>query len=66
MVEIRILLPSMKIERAKRARETAEGLGGGGGRAGLGGAVSSSQWGLGQCFDLTLISFKLEPYPTML
>ena len=63
MVEIRILLPSMKIERAKRARETAEGLGGGGGGWG---AVSSSQWGLGQCFDLTLISFKLEPYPTML
>ena len=31
MVEIRILLPSMKIERAKRARETAEGLGGAGG-----------------------------------
>ena len=28
MVEIRILLPSMKIERAKRAREPAEGLGG--------------------------------------
>ena len=65
MVEIRILLPSMKIERAKRARETAEGLGGGGGGGG-GGAVSSPQWGLGQCFDLTLISFKLEPYPTML
>ena len=31
MVEIRILLPSMKIERAKRAREPAEGLGGVGG-----------------------------------